>query len=332
MTEFSFMNRERHAREVDVGRGATRFCRIAAACAMALTVSGVDRAVALEGGSSPYLKGYRDFLTGIVPPMPGVYFRDDVYFYSGDISRTVLSGTAQATVDAEIVANIIRPTIVTPWQILGANYAIGLSWSQPSVSLSGTLTNPNGTLSRSASRFNIGDLVVTPAILGWHFGNWHVNASVATWIPVGAYDNDRIVNTGKNYWSVSPQLGLTYFDPQTGWDFSVAAAYVVNFENKATRYDSGDVFHIDVAVGKQVTPWLKLGVVGYAMEQVTADTGSGAILGSFEARVFGVGPAASVNMKVGDTTFNLLAKYYHEFGARNTFEGHAGTVSVSFKF
>ncbi|WP_245445151.1 transporter [Pseudaminobacter soli (ex Li et al. 2025)] len=35
---------------------------------------------------------------------------------------------------------------------------------------------------------------------------------------------------------------------------------------------------------------LQLGVVGYAYQQLSGDSGQGAVLGPFESRVFGIGP------------------------------------------
>ena len=56
-----------------------------------------------------------------------------------------------------------------------------------------------------------------------------------------------------------------------GLDVSAGLTYVINTENRATNYRTGNLFHLDWAVGKQLSPAWKIGVVGYLMQQVTGD-------------------------------------------------------------
>jgi hypothetical protein len=74
-------------------------------------------------------------------------------------------------------------------------------------------------------------------------------------------------------------------------------------------------------------------VVSYAMIQTTGDSGSGARLGSFESRVYGVGPIVSFTTSADPSkALTILAKWYGEFDAEHTFEGNTVDVAVSFKF
>ncbi|GJD62142.1 SphA family protein [Methylobacterium frigidaeris] len=298
----------------------------------ALILSLGSGAHAFEGGTSAYLKGYRDFMAGYLPQDSGLYVREDIYFYGGRTDRTLLSGRLQLQLDTQVTANILRPTFVTPWTLFGANVGVALSWAQPNIALKGQLQTPLGLVGDSGERFGVGDVALTPLVLGWHAGNWHTNAALVVYLPIGDYNVARTINAGNNYWGVSPQVGVTYFDPRTGWDLSVATVYVTSWENPATRYESGDALHVDFAVGKQVSPNLKLGIVGYGLWQVSDDSGSGARLGPNRARVYGLGPALTYSFKVGDTPVSILGKYYREFGERNTFVGDAGTISVSVRF
>jgi hypothetical protein len=43
-------------------------------------------------------------------------------------------------------------------------------------------------------------------------------------LPVGAYEPHRLANLGLGHWSVDGGAGYTYFNPQTGHEFSVVAA------------------------------------------------------------------------------------------------------------
>ena len=40
-----------------------------------------------EFGTGPWVKGYTDIFGGILPPVPGFYFRTDAYHYNGDAER-----------------------------------------------------------------------------------------------------------------------------------------------------------------------------------------------------------------------------------------------------
>ena len=61
--------------------------------------------------------------------------------------------------------------------------------------------------------------------------------------------------------------------------------------NPATHYKNGDAFIWDWAVGKNLPNGLQIGAAGYAYQQLTADSGSGAKLGPFKGRVFGWSPS-----------------------------------------
>jgi len=109
--------------------------------------------------------------------------------------------------------------------------------------------------------------------------------------------------------------------------FSAAGGLVTT----ATDYETGNILNLEGAITKNFGP-LGLGVVGYAMIQTTGDSGAGARLGSFESRVYGAGPI--VTYMVGDprNPLTFIAKYYQEFDAENTFEGHTLDVAVTAKF
>lgn len=288
-------------------------------------------AIASEGIQSPYLKGYRDFLTGVLPS-PGVQVRHDLYFYSGTERSAIPQG--QLTASYKTLTNILGATFVTPYRILGGNYAFAVRGAYSDLSADQSLAANIRRLSvvRSGSLDAFNDVVITPVIVGWHAGNLHWNVSASVWLPVGSYDKSRLANTGKNYWAVSPQFGMTYFDPKSGWEFSGAAILVTSYTNPATNYRSGDIAHVDLAAGKMLTPQFKLGVVGYWAQQLNGDSGAGAIFGDRKLRVAAVGPAASFTFRVNDVPVTLVAKYYREFDAQNTTQGDAGTLSVRVKF
>ncbi len=270
-------------------------------------------------------------MSGVLPS-PGVYVREDTYIYRGTERSTVPQG--QLRVDLNAVAHILNATVVTPYQILGGNYAYSVrgAYSDISATQSAALNRPRVTMTRTGSVSAFNDIVVSPLIVGWHSGYFHWNAGASVWMPAGDYDKTRLVNTGRNYWSVVPQFNATYFDPRAGWDVSASSMYIVSYENTATHYNSGDVIQIDLAAGKMISPQFKLGVVGYYLQQITPDSGIGDIVGDRKLRVAGAGPAATFSFSVNNVPLNVVAKYYREFSAQNTTQGGSGTLSIRAAF
>jgi len=187
-------------------RNATCIVTPLAALLLWVLVVGASRpASAAEAGTSAYLKGYKDFLSGIVPPAPGLYLSNDVIYYDGSISQTTIGGRVSVNLKQWFVSDVLTPAVVTPYTILGGTYAFGAA------------------------------------------------------IPI---------------------IDLT----------------------------------------------------GYLMEQVTGDSGSGAVLGANKASVWALGPAATYSFLLGKTPMTLLAKWTHEVAATRTFEGDTVTTALSLKF
>lgn len=287
---------------------------------------------AMEGGQSPYLKGFRDFFTGILP-RPGVLVRNDLYMYNGTENSTLPQG--QLTAQLKGASDILGMLVVTPFKIWGGNYAFSVRGAFSGIGVDQTLVTPSPRrppITRDGEIDALNDIVVNPFVVGWHAGRLHWVFSASVRMPVGSYNKNRVANTGRNFWAFMPQIGATYFDPQSGWEFSGAAIYATCTKNPDTNYRSGDIVHFDFAVGKMLTPHFKLGVVGYYAQQLTADSGSGAIYGERKLRIAGLGPAAAFTFLVNDTRVTLVAKYYREFDAQNTTQGDAGMLSLRVKF
>jgi hypothetical protein len=289
--------------------------------------------VATETGFGAYLPGYRDFLTGVVPPYPGLYLRNDAYFYDGSAGRVVREGRIALDLDIFTFADIITASYVLPGTLLKANVAIGAALPIMHTRLKGDLTTALGTLSREASQTAQGNLILTPLMLGWHHKNFHWNFTTAFFLPTGKYDVNDVVNVGLNFVTIDPELGFTYWDMKRGFDISTAIGYSVNFINQETDYQSGNAFHLDFAAQKTFPFGLRVGAVGYAWIQVQGDSGSGALLGPFKGRIFGAGPAIGWDFKVLEKhQLGLMFKYYREFGAKNHFEGNAFDMAMTFNF
>jgi hypothetical protein len=58
-------------------------------------------------------------------------------------------------------------------------------------------------------------------------------------LPIGDYDAKRFVNLGYGHWGIDGGVGYTYFNPQTGWEFSVVTGLTYNsgYQSLPARQD-----------------------------------------------------------------------------------------------
>ena len=146
-------------------------------------------AIAAESGVGFYLLGSKGPFAAVLPG-PGVYFQNDVYFYSGSAgaSRDLpIGGKVVANIDATAYIDLATGLWVVPTSILGGNLALQATvpWGGQSVD---ARLDVGGLLGASVSDtvFTIGDPVVG-ASLGWHNGNWHWTTGFLVNVPVGDY-------------------------------------------------------------------------------------------------------------------------------------------------
>jgi len=331
---------------------------LASGSLIAIALIAAEPSNAAEQAKSVYLLGATASMAGMTPP-PGTYFSSFTYFYSGEgtgsaaLSRSVpktgilLPGfaTLQANADVSVKANVALDVFsllwVAPETFAGGNFGFGallpVGYQEVDVNVNAraALAFPDGTvLQRSGSRdvfgrtFAVGDPLAT-AFIGWSSGNWHWKVTGLLNVPVGEYDKTSLVNMGFNRWAGDLTGSLTWLDPKSGIEVSLAPGVTFNGENLDTNYKTGTEFHIEAAVMKHVSKEFAFGVAGYHYQQITGDSGSGAVLGDFKGRVSAIGPNLTYNFQVGKTPVLTSIRWLHEFNAQNRLVGDAGFVTVT---
>lgn len=294
-----------------------------------------------EGGVSFWVPGFFGSLAA-APQQPGwslatIYYHTSVKA-GGDIvfARQVHRGGLTTNFNASLVANLNAdadlgmaiPQYVFATPVLGGQAAIAMviAGGRNKVSADATLTAALGPLGfttsagRADTATGFGDLI-PQASLRWNFGVHNVMTYVTGDIPVGSYDPNRLANLGIGHGAIDGGAGYTYFNPQTGHEFSAVGGFTYNFKNTDTQYKNGVDFHLDMAASQFLSKQLFIGAVGYAYQQLTGDSGSGDRVGDFKSRVFGVGPQIGYLFPVGPHQGYLNLKGYKEFGAENRPEG-----------
>jgi hypothetical protein len=308
----------------------TRVCaKIGLAALFALFAT---RASAVEGGFSPYPKGMSGFLAGVAPP-PGIYLTDVYYYFNGSVGAEVRGGAAEFNVRTTLNADFLFGTDMTDLTIFGGRYGFGAAIAGLGIDLHATLSSALGGRDVDLGRSGLGDSLFEPAVLGWDDGNLHWSTAFLIYMPTGEYDKGQL-SVGKNIWAFMPEFSMTYFDPKAGWDVSGTLVYVTMTKNEATEYQSGDILHLDWSAGKHFGAegqW-EVGVAGNIVQQISADGGTGAVLGPLKAESIGLGPSVSYSTKIGETPLSLSAKWEHDIDSHATIGGDVVDVSATVAF
>ena len=321
-------------------------------------VFSAQHAFAAEDAKSVYLLGATASMAGMTPP-PGTYVSSFKYGYTGDatgsaaISRTLrqidltLPPAAELQVDADVsvkanaALDVFSALWVAPEKVLGGNFGIGallpIGYQSVDVDITANaeLTFPNHpplmagrTFSISDSTFAVGDPLAT-AFIGWTSGNWHWKVTGLVNIPIGSYSETDLVSMGFNRWAGDVTGAVTWLDPTTGFEVSLAPGTTFNGENPDTDYKTGTEFHVEGAVMQHFSKSFALGLAGYYYKQITGDSGAGAVLGDFKGEVAAIGPNLTYNFQIGTVPVFTSVRWLHEFDTTNRIEGDAGFLTVT---
>lgn len=298
-------------------------------------------ALADEGGVSMWLPGTFGSMAA-VPQTPGlsaalIYYHTSVKA-GGDVSfarqvtlgrlTTNFAGNVNANLKADADLGFISSAYVFAQPFLGGQAAVMamLPVGRNTATVDATLTGALGPIgftvggSRTDSISGAGDPYYQFAVR-WNQGAHNWMTYVMGNVPVGAYEAGRLANLGIGHAAIDGGGGYTYFNPDTGHEFSAVAGFTYNFENPDTNYKNGVDFHADLGASQFLSKQFAIGLVGYAYQQVTRDSGSGIRLGDFKSRVFGIGPQLSYIFPLGDYQGLLNLKGYKEFAAEHRPEG-----------
>jgi len=305
-----------------------------AALALAATlVSAAGPARAAAGAASHYLPGTAGDILIAVPPQPGFAAGATAWYQGGEVGAAVLQGEVNLGLDLDLTLGLAAGsyTVEAPW--LGGMYTAAVLVPFGEAELEASVTGPLGnTTSVRGSRFNLSDIAFVPLQLNWQVGSFSFKLAEAIIAPTGSYDLDRAINLGRNYWSFDTQTAVTWFYEATGTEVSLAPGVMFNTENDATDYRTGTEFHMDFVANQFLAPNFAVGLRGYWYEQITGDSGSGAVLGGFKSSSVGIGPGFFWAPAAAGGRLAVLGKWLHDLDATNRFESDYGIVTLGWQF
>jgi len=295
---------------------------------------GLAGATELGGSSYPVgvELGYGDMLP------PGIY---NLAYYSHAQASSLKgeSGQDLGWARYRLTADTVSFRIQNVWKttLLGASAESALVLPFPAIDLekrvSSTLPDTSG------SRFGMTDPLIVPLRLAWKGEGLNQSASLEIVAPLGAYDANARVNTGRNYWQFAPAYALTY-RPSSETAIGVKLRYGINTENKATDYRSGNELTVEYSVGYRLSSATTLGLQGYLFRQTTDDELNGQSTSATNGRLIGsgIGNRGSANAAGPflsyrvSPRFVVTGKYQQEFGVKNRGEFNRFWLQVLLPF
>lgn len=324
------------AERSSTGRKAPSWMSLLASGMLAAIATAPHLALAGEGGTSHVLPGANATLVDVPPTTAGLFLKPMYLHYGGDVSaRVPTAAGVVSNLDADANTLVLGAGYTFERTVLGAHYTVAAFLPYTWLDISARAQAGAGSVARHSEVSGLGDLTLVPLMLAWKVGDWQFDVLTPIYAPTGNYEKGRLGNTGLNYWTFDPMAGVVYSNKQLGFNAMLHVGYGINTENTETDYRSGDLLHLDAAV-QQIVPvgpgLLALGVEGFYFDQVTGDSGGGAVLGDFKGRTAGVGPVVGYILPLAERTLSVEVKWLTELETKNRLKGDYVWLKVVFKF
>ena len=296
-----------------------------ACAALAIGIGLSQAANAGEGGTSHVMPGANATLVDLPPTSPGGFVKPMYIHYSGDASAKVPTAAGVvANLNADADTLVLGGGYGFEQTVLGgAHYSVAAFLPYTWLSISGN-SQALGGVQIQNDVSGLGDLTLVPVLLGWKSDDWQYDFLMPVYAPTGSYQTGRLGNTGLNYWTFDPIVGVAYSNTQSGLTAAAHLGYAINTENNATNYKSGNIMHFDTAV-QQILPLgsglANIGLEAWYFQQLTCDSGAGATLGCFKGRTAGIGPVLGYIQPIGNEKLLFELKWLPELDTANRLKG-----------
>ena len=182
---------------------------------------------AAEGASSHYLPGAVGDIFLAVPPEPGLQAANTFWFQTGNTDVALIDGQVTLGIDLDLFLNLTSLTYTFETPVLGGRYTMGAAIPFGHAALDGALDGPlGGSIGFSDDSFDLSDIALIPVQLSWSSGLWSFKLWESIVAPTGGYDTSgaNLANLGRNYWSFDTVGAVTWFNPESGTEVSIAPA------------------------------------------------------------------------------------------------------------
>ncbi len=251
-----------------------------------------------------------------VQPEPGFYLIDRLVRYDANKLRdrdgvlVLVRG-----LDIDVIANTLGAALtLKPKHGPYLTFAFGL----PLADIDLNIADPRVSVDRSG----FGDIFVQPLMLGSRFAHVDLVAAYAFYAPTGRFEPRGGSGVGRGFWSHQFSLGGAIFaDRARQHRASALLSYDLNHRKRGIDIRRGNTLQIQGGAGIRVLGIVDIGLAGFALWQVTDDSGADLPpqLRGARDRVYGLGPEVDVLIPALRLRLGLRAEW--DLGVRSRPEG-----------
>ena len=295
-------------------------------------------ALASENGSGHYLPGTAATIIDMAPTKPGWVVEPIYLHYQGDVNgadQVPVAGLDTLGMDAKLDVLLAGGFYTLPQPVLGARYSVGAYLPYIWMTVEAAVVGDYNAQKVRDTESGLGDITLIPIMLAWETGSWQFSGALSVYTPTGDYELGRLANPGLNYWSVDPFAGISYNNDKIGFNAGFNVGVMFNTENSDTDYRSGSMFHLDGSI-QQMLPvgpgFASLGVEGFYLQQLNADSGQRDIFGDFKGRTVGAGPTLGYVLPIGENTLVTELRWLPELDTKNRLQGDSIWLKLVYQF
>ena len=271
-----------------------------------------------------YIGGFTGLDNGSSAP-PGFYaatfgLAEPVNSIKGPNGNTVLRP------DINVGGVIVAYSMVLPKKILGGDYGFAFMVPVLNTRFESNLFNA------SAESAGVSDVLFEPVSLGWTKGQANYTVNYSLYAPSGDFDPNSPLNPGLGFWEHQIQAGSTYnIDKKKLWNVAGLTTWEINHSKLGTDLKPGPIFTGEYGLGRRFFKYqMNAGIVGYASQKLSADSGSNIsslIRGDLD-RGFGAGG----EWKYTDIKHKLAfdVRYEQQFGVELRTSGKVLVFSITY--
>jgi hypothetical protein len=296
--------------------------RAAVVALVALVALSSSRALAQDLGHK--LLGTLGLKAG-AQPKAGLYLVDRMAFFESHALYDRTGARVPVDISSQAFANAIGVT--GAYELPRLKTFVNATVAVPIARVVGSV----GGVAGSIDRFGLADTYIQPLRLGWHLPRVDVVAGYAFYVPTRRFSPGGEGGVSRGSWSHELSLGATLFlDEKRTFHISALASYEHNERKQGIDITRGATVQIQGGAGKTLFRVVDAGVVGYALWQVTDDTGSALppVLRGARDRTFGLG--AELGLTITDARTRFVLRYTHDVAVRSRPAGQLFVIGVTF--
>ena len=275
------------------------------ALSLALCLLPVGSMYASEGGSSVYPAGVETIMPGRMPGPGGTMLLEFNNFYQ---ANELVGANGQPLLPGfHLRVAAVAGKLVHNWGLHVLGGTLVSTGALPLLDIH--LSAPFG----SANKIGFANPDVETAVaykkgaLSWWYG-------FEVYTPGFSYNKTDLINIGQHNYATAPSGAFTYMPHHGSMELSSKFQYIVNYQNNATNYRSGNEFVWEYDGMHNVTKSVAIGFNGYFDRQTTDDRQNGMrFLDGNRGRNMEFGPEIRCHLQ----HYALILKYEKDFLTEN---------------